>query len=86
MTVYAADIKVYATAYIQAGSPEEALAKLQSLANLCIELPDGQAGDVVVSGARFDDPRLPELSIAPMMSIPKDQIEDMDADELEIRE
>jgi hypothetical protein len=68
MNLYSVDVKICATAYVKANSPEEALKKV-------VEQYGGQPGALVevgesddVSGRRFDDPELPDISLSPAMT------------------
>jgi hypothetical protein len=64
--IYRMDVKIIGTAYVRADSPEEARTKIdEQLIGEWIEV----AGDELISGFRFDDPALPEVSLSPAMTI-----------------
>ena len=66
MQLYIIDVTVHATAYIQANSAEDARSKAKAmLKDTSLEVD----GDERISGARFDDPNLPEVSLSPAMTI-----------------
>lgn len=70
MQVYSIDLKIYATAYIRAKSPEAARKRAKQLQGLAaLELPPGDYGALPVSGLTYDNPRLPDVSLSPAMSI-----------------
>lgn len=69
MNVYSIDIRVAATVYIKAGTRAEALAKAKGLHGDCLNLEDGTQSDVEISGRRYDDPDLPEVSLSPVMTL-----------------
>ncbi len=66
--VYSVEMMVCATAYIKASSPAEALAKARALDGSCPAILDS-GGDVPVSGLQLTDPKLPDVSLSPMMTI-----------------
>ena len=68
MKLYSIDVKIYGTAYIKADSPEHALEIAENLKNECIYTDTSFEG-VEISGAKFDDPDLPEVSLSPAMTI-----------------
>jgi hypothetical protein len=61
--IYSVDVIVYATAYIRAGSPEEALeiAKGRTMTQFDFSLSDPD-----VSNLKYDDPDLPDFSLSPL--------------------
>lgn len=65
--LYAIEIKVCATAYIKADSPEQALAHVEDLHLTGWELSK-YAGEPI-SGLQFDDPNLPSYSVSPVMTV-----------------
>lgn len=76
MTLYRIDIKIAATAYIKADTPEAALEVAKDWGrDLCspvIRAPhheDAWLGEVPISGRRFNDAALPDASISPAMTI-----------------
>lgn len=71
MALYRTDIWIAATAYVQADSAEEAAEMVNTL-DMCGFDLDEQMLDldgVEISGKRFDDPDLPELSLSPAVSV-----------------
>lgn len=66
--VYSIDVKLYATAYIKADSPEEAIAKARDLTWDSPDISDSD-GTVPISGLPFHDPDLPDVSLSPAMTI-----------------
>lgn len=68
MPLYSIDVKLYATAYIKARSPGEALKIARELKDCSPSILD-HAGDVPVCGAIFSDPELPDVSLSPAMTI-----------------
>jgi hypothetical protein len=74
MTVYRVDVQIAGTAYIKAENEEQALEKAKELNDATIEVPllggqDVPAADVTISGRRFEDPKLPEVSLSPMLTV-----------------
>lgn len=69
MPVYSIGVKIDATAYIKAEDEVEALAiARRELNDVALEVSP-QEGALPISGRLFDDPRLPEISLSPAMSI-----------------
>ncbi len=68
MLIYSIAVTVYATAYVRAGSPEEAKAKAVALENLALEVED-VASEVPISGLKLSDLRLPDVSLSPAMTV-----------------
>lgn len=73
MPVWSIDVKITGTAYVRANSAREARRKLPDQFDgepyLGLEMREGGAGDFEISGADFDDPTLPELSLSPAMTV-----------------
>lgn len=71
--IYRIDMRLCATAYIRATSEEDAAKKAKALKDLspAILSPDGRhhMADVPISGLDFDDPKLPDVSFSPAMTI-----------------
>jgi hypothetical protein len=67
--LYSIDIKIYGTAYIKADSEEKALEIAKSLHMDGIELREDRDAEIPITGQRFDDPDLPELSLSPAMTL-----------------
>jgi hypothetical protein len=68
MPLYSIDVQLWATAYIKADSAEEAEQIARGLKGSALELEE-QDGEVPISGAMYDDPELPDVSLSPAMSI-----------------
>jgi hypothetical protein len=70
MKVFRIDVKFYATAYIKADSAEEALVIAKTMKGDCLTVPEGEhlESDIVVSGAQYDSPGLPDESISPILT------------------
>ena len=68
MSIYSIAVTVYATAYVRAGSPAEAKAKVAALENLALEVED-VASEVPISGLKLTDPALPDISLSPAMTV-----------------
>lgn len=68
MNLYSIDVQIAATAYIKANSEAEARAKAAALKDENPAILDSE-GDVEISGASFDDPSLPDVSLSPAMTI-----------------
>ncbi|MFB2553934.1 hypothetical protein [Ensifer soli] len=62
--IYSADIMICATVYVRAATREQAL---QSIANMDRGLELREGG--IISGRGYDDPRLPDLSLSPAMTV-----------------
>ena len=67
--LYSVDIRIAATAYIKADSPADALRIARSMHGDCLNVADPNASEVPISAASFDDPALPDVSVAPVMTI-----------------
>lgn len=68
MNVYSVELLICATAYVKANSKEEAMRKVRKLAGQSPRIEDS-GGDVPISGFQYADPRLPEVSLSPAMTI-----------------
>lgn len=68
MSLYRVEVKICATAYVKANNPTEAIKKATALSGSSPDILDS-GGEVPVSGAKFDDPALPEISLSPAMTI-----------------
>ena len=69
MNVYSVEVKIIATAYIKAEDEAGALRVFsENLLDAVGELPIGDS-QVPVSGRLYDDPRLPEWSLSPAITI-----------------
>jgi hypothetical protein len=64
MNLYSTEIRICATLYVKANSPEEALEKAAKFATDAPFEFEGQE----VSDKGYDDPSLPEISLSPAMS------------------
>lgn len=69
MNVYSIDVKVYATAYIKAETEQDARKIAEELKGYALELPEGGAGDLEISGMQLDNPDLPDVSLSPAMTV-----------------
>lgn len=63
--VYSADVKVWATLYVIAGSAREARRLMREQFGDSIEA--GESGDF--SGSEFDSPKLPDISFSTSMTV-----------------
>jgi hypothetical protein len=66
--IYRIDMMVAATAYIRANSEDEALQLARAMRDDTLEVADA-GSEVPISGARFDDPDLPDVSLSPAMTV-----------------
>ena len=84
--IYQMDIMLCATAYVRAGSAEDAKRLiLQEFGRGCFgELPIGEGNDVTISGRRFEDPRLPDVSLSPAVTFYGPADEGADPEEVEV--
>jgi hypothetical protein len=68
MSIYSITVTVFATAYIRAGSADEAKAKAFALENHVLEIEDA-GSEVAISGLKLNDPELPDISLSPAMTV-----------------
>ncbi len=66
--LYSIDIQIWATAYIKADSAKEAEAIARAFKGYTLELEE-QDGEVPISGQRYSNPDLPDVSLSPAMTI-----------------
>lgn len=68
--LFRVDVKIAGTAYIKALSVKDAILKAKALNNAWIEISPSEqkAGDVEISGRRFDDAGLAEVTLSPAMT------------------
>ncbi len=66
--IYSIGLTVYATAYIRASTPEEAQDIARDLRDTSLEVADA-GGETPICGLKFDDPRLPDVSLSPAMTL-----------------
>lgn len=66
--LYSIDVQICGTAYIKANSMKEARAKLKEIEGCGLEVADGSESGLV-SGRRYNDPLLPNISLSPAMTI-----------------
>ncbi len=66
MSIYSQEIVVAATVYIRADNAQAAKEIAKTLNGMCIE---GEDGDIPISGLKFDNPALPDLSVSPSMTV-----------------
>lgn len=71
MTLYRIEVKICGTAYIKAESPEAAMEVAnQSLSDRgFVVCEDPVDEDAFVSELEYDDPRLPNVSLSPYMTV-----------------
>jgi hypothetical protein len=68
--IFRIDVQIAGTAYIKADSEEDAMMKVTTLNNSTLTVEDGLDGsDVPISGRRFTDPLLPQISLSPAMTL-----------------
>lgn len=65
LNLYHVDVRLAGTIYVKAASAAEAWRKAREFANYGFELP---SDDLIVSGRRFDDPKLPNIFLSPVMT------------------
>jgi hypothetical protein len=73
VSVYSVEVAIWATVYVRASSQEEALELLRGEGgekehSHFLEFPICDPG-IEISGARFDDENLPEVSMSPAMTM-----------------
>ncbi|TIW53855.1 MAG: hypothetical protein E5V54_24140 [Mesorhizobium sp.] len=69
MNLYSIELKICATAYIKAGNADEALTMAKDLVGDGIELREDEYAELPISGKRYDDEDLPDVSLSPAMTI-----------------
>jgi hypothetical protein len=69
MTVYSIGVIIHATMYIKAENPEEAYAKARDMRDTVLELAEDDTTSPPISGKKYDDPDLPEISLSPAMTV-----------------
>ncbi|TPJ51772.1 MULTISPECIES: hypothetical protein [unclassified Mesorhizobium] len=69
MNLYSIELKIAATAYIKAVDEEQALAAAMDMVGNGIELSEDLCAGIPITGRRFDDEDLPEVSLSPAMTI-----------------
>lgn len=69
MKVYSVDVPIIATLYVKAESREAAVEKAAKVKGLCLEVRQDETQEVPISGRKYDDPKLPETSFSPAMTI-----------------
>lgn len=68
--IYSIDVTIAATVYIRADTRAAAIEQARALEEgKCIEVGESEDGDIPVSGLRYDDPDLPDLSLSPGMTV-----------------
>jgi hypothetical protein len=68
--LFRVDVQIAGTAYVKAKSQREAEEKLKvQLTQATLMVADDAESDVPISGLRFDDPDLPDVSLSPAMTI-----------------
>ena len=74
--LYRVDVQIYATAYIKASSAAEARTIAKNLKDETLEVVC-MDGDLPISGRRYDDPLLPDVSLSPAMTVVGPASDDM---------
>lgn len=69
MKVFRCDIRIAGTVYVKAKSKKEAKRLVDQMKGNGFEISEGEYGDVIISGASFDDPELPEVSLSPCFTL-----------------
>ncbi len=69
MPLFRVDIVLYASLYVRADGQAQAAQQAKSLANRVLVVADAGGSEVPISACRFNDPDLPDLSLAPAMTI-----------------
>lgn len=69
MNVYRIDVTLAATAYVKAESVNEAKLLVRNLEGRALEVQETGDCEVRISGARYDSPTLPEVSLSPAMTV-----------------
>jgi hypothetical protein len=69
MKLYRQDVRICGMVYVKAKSQAEAISKVKALAGKGIDTENSADADVPVSGARYNDPGLPEISLSPAMTL-----------------
>lgn len=70
MPVFRKDVRIIATAYVKAASVEEADRIIaERFTDNTAELPVGEGVEISISGRMFDDPRLPDVSLSPAITL-----------------
>lgn len=69
--IYQADITLRGTIYVRAESLEEAKQKIaaRDLDEVYLQSVVAPSGELPISGKRFDDPDLPEISLSPVATV-----------------
>jgi hypothetical protein len=67
--IYSIDVVIHATAYIRADSGSKARRIAEGMEGGTFELPEGEYGDIVVSGLAFGSDELPDISLSPAMTV-----------------
>ncbi len=65
MPIFSVDVRVAATAYIRAATPEAAMEIAKGLEGTMIDV----SGDSMISDLKLNDKDLPNVSLSPMMTI-----------------
>lgn len=82
MKLYAIDVRLAATAYIKANSPEQARQIAEQMELNTIEVANDGLCDVPIYAGNFDADELPDKSLSPAMTIwgpyPDAQITEVD--------
>lgn len=71
MKVFSFEVSICGTIYVRAEDEKEALRKLSGAFDgetTCLDMEKHYHG-IPIDGRRFDDPELPEVSLAPVMTV-----------------
>lgn len=69
MKVFSCDIRIAATVYVKAKTLKQAKEMVAAMYGDAMRIPNGKYEDVVISGTRYDDPKLPEISLSPCFTV-----------------
>ncbi len=69
MPIFRIDTVVYASLYVRADDAPQAARHAKVLANRLLVVRDAGGSEVPISACRFDDPALPDISLAPAMTV-----------------
>jgi len=67
--VFSCDIRLAGTVYVRAKTLKQAKEMVAALYGDAMQIVDGKYEDVVVSSARYDDPKLPKVSLSPCFTL-----------------
>lgn len=67
--VYSCDIRIAGTVYVRAKTLKQAKELIAAIYGNALHVSEGEYEDVIISGARLDDPELPEISLSPCFTV-----------------